>query len=93
MFCRLKINIDFLTEDPSTWEDSGSFLEAKSKVIHLKAVDDSAERAVHLTQQFHGLLTVQEEQKRYISQCVQDHRKTYPNCTKLTFKRKYATSL
>lgn len=92
MFCRLKVNVDFLTEDPSTWEDSASFLEAKSKVIHLKAVNDNAERAVQLTQQFHGLLTVQEEQKQYLLQCVQEHRQIYPNCSKTTLKKKFAAT-
>lgn len=90
MFDRLKINTRFLAEDPSTWAGSESFLAAKSKVIHLKAVNDSAERAVNLMQQFHGLLTVQEEQKQYLLQCVEEHRKMYPNCTKTSLKRKFA---
>jgi hypothetical protein len=37
-------------------------LKAKSKVTFLKAVNDTAERAVKLMQDFHGLVTAEEEQ-------------------------------
>lgn len=89
MFTRLKLNSSFLCESPSTWENSASFAEAKATVFCLKAVNDTAERAVKLVQDFNGLITAVEEQKQFLLKCVQEHRKLYPDCKKVTLKRKY----
>lgn len=64
-------------------------MEAKHTVSLIKAVNDTAERAVKLMQDFHGLITVKEEQKQYLLRCVQEHREKYPDCKKDTLKRKY----
>ncbi|GBO42023.1 hypothetical protein AVEN_137752-1 [Araneus ventricosus] len=48
-----------------------------------------SERGVKLMQDFNGLLTVDEEQKQFLLQCVEDHRKQYPDCKKATLKRKF----
>ncbi|GBM17300.1 hypothetical protein AVEN_237287-1 [Araneus ventricosus] len=48
-----------------------------------------AERGVKLMQDFNGLLTVDEEQKQFLLQCVEVHRKQYPDCKKATLKRKF----
>lgn len=89
MFPRLQIDDSFLQESPSSWESNASFLEGKERVLMLKAVNDTAERAVKLTQDFHRSITVEEEQKQYLLRCVQEHRKVYPDCKKKTLKRKY----
>lgn len=62
-------------ECPTSWPVNASFQHAKMKVQLLKAVNDTAERAVKLMQDFHGLITVDEEQKQYVIRCVQEHRK------------------
>ncbi|XP_049304099.1 uncharacterized protein LOC125776378 [Bactrocera dorsalis] len=63
LFNRLKIVDDsFLNESPTTWPNNASFQNAKKKVYTLRAVNDTAERAVKLMQDFHGLITVDEEQ-------------------------------
>lgn len=54
-----------------------------------RAVNDTAERAVKLMQDFHGLITVEEEQKQFLLRCVKEHRRLYPDCKKDTLKRKY----
>lgn len=89
LFSRLKIENSFLQERVSSWEESAVFVEAKSKIFSLKAVNDTAERAVKLMQDFHGLITADEEQKQFLLRCVQEHRKLYPDCKKETLKRKY----
>ena len=52
----------------------------------MKAVNDAAERAVKLMQNFHGKIMAKEQQKQYLSCCVQEHRKLYPHCRKETLK-------
>ncbi|GBN80676.1 hypothetical protein AVEN_178285-1 [Araneus ventricosus] len=47
------------------------------------------EKIMKLYNHFNGLLTVDEEQQQFLLQCVEDHRKQYPNCKKATLKRKY----
>lgn len=89
MFDRLKIDDSFLHECPTMWSNNASFQEARKKVSTLRAVNDTAERAVKLMQDFHGLITVEEEQKQFLLRCVQEHRKIYPDCKKQTLKRKF----
>lgn len=88
LFRRLQIDDSFLNKNPSSWSDDESFQKAKRKLLSLKAVNDTAERAVKLMQDFHGLITVQEEQKQFLFRCVQEHRQVYPDCKKQTLKRK-----
>lgn len=89
LFLRLKIDSSFLQESVSTWKQNEAFLEAKAKVSCLKAINDVAERAVKLMQDFHGKITASEEQKQFLLRNVQEHRKLYPDCKKETLKRKY----
>lgn len=89
LFSRLHIDATFLNECPSTWESNPLFINIREKLQMLKAVNDTAERGVKLMQDYHGLLTTDEEQKQFVLRCVQDHRKMYPDCKKETLKRKY----
>lgn len=90
LFNRLKIDDSFLNKSPSSWSSDDTFQKAKMKLLTLRAVNDTAERAVKLMQDFHGLITVEEEQKQFLLRCVQEHRKVYPDCKKLTLKRKFS---
>ena len=67
-----------------------NFGGSKNKFFSLKAVNDTAERAVKLIQDFHGKITAKEEQKQYLVCCVQEHGKLYTDCKKETLKRKYS---
>nr|CAH7759053.1 unnamed protein product [Callosobruchus chinensis]CAH7764646.1 unnamed protein product [Callosobruchus chinensis] len=89
LFSRLKIDINFLKKPVSTWYEDVTYLQAKRRVLSLRAVNDTAERAVKLIQDFHGLVTAKEEQKQFLLRCVQEHRNLYPDCKKKTLKRKY----
>lgn len=89
LFSRLKIDENFLKKPISTWEEDVAYLQAKRKVLSLRVVNDTAERAVKLMQDFHGLITAKEEQKQFLLRCVQEHRNLYPDCKKETLKRKY----
>ena len=50
----------------------------------MRVVNDTAERAVKLMQDFNGLITAEEEQKQFLLRCVQEHRKLYQDCKKKT---------
>nr|CAH7722161.1 unnamed protein product [Callosobruchus chinensis] len=79
LFSRLKIDINFLKKPVSTWYEDVTYLQAKRRVLSLRAVNDTAERAVKLIQDFHGLVTAREEQKQFLLRCVQEHRNLYPD--------------
>lgn len=93
MFERLHLKTDFLQQCPSTWNSNSSFQDAKNILKTIKPVNDAAERSVKLMQDFHGQLTIDEEQKQFVLRCVQDTRQTYPNCKKETLKTKYPKDL
>ena len=73
LFSRLNIDMSFLQESVSSWEQNATFVDAKKKVFSLKTVNDTAERAVKLTQDFHRKITAKEEQKQCLLRCVQEH--------------------
>ena len=78
LFTALELNIDFLYEHRSAWDALDSFREARVRVMSLKVVNDAAERSVALIQSFNAVLTNQEEQKQFLLQAVEKHRKNFP---------------
>ncbi|XP_047041337.1 uncharacterized protein LOC124645580, partial [Helicoverpa zea] len=74
---RLQIDDSFLREDVSSWGDNPAFLEARRRLSRLKVVNDTAERAVKLMQDYNGLITAEEEQNQFLLRCVQEHRNLY----------------
>lgn len=87
LFSRFKINEGFLKNDPKSWETNTDFVNAKNIINSLTIINDTAERAVKLMDDFNESLTLNEEQKQYVLLCVQQHRKTYPNCKKSTLQQ------
>jgi hypothetical protein len=78
----LHLDTSFLDEDVETWKDLPSFNAAKGIVQNLRVVNDTAERGIALASTFNSLLTTQEDQKQYLLQVVEDHRKRYPKAAK-----------
>ena len=78
----LGFNTDFLTEDPDNWLNREDFLQSKTYVNSLAVVNDRAERAVKLMQDFNCSITTNEEQKQYLLQVVSSHRAKYPEARK-----------
>ena len=81
----LNLNTDFLSQDVESWPENVSFQEAKKVVQSLKVVNDSAERAIALATNFNLSLTRREEEKQYLYQVLEGHRKQFPNANKSTF--------
>lgn len=84
LFEALKLRSEFLTVDPSEWDNRADYREALNVVESLKVVNDSAERAVALMQKFNSILTKNEDQKQYILQVVERHQDKFPNSLKKT---------
>ncbi|CAG9792723.1 unnamed protein product [Diatraea saccharalis] len=66
-----------------------SRLQINDSFLGEDVVNDTAERAVKLMQDFNGLITAEEEQKQFLLRCVQEHRNLYPDCKKSTLKTSY----
>ena len=84
LFTALGITTDFVQQHPSTWNTNNSFQEARCRISNLKVVNDAAERGVSLIQSFNAVITNQEEQKQYLLQVAEKHRKVYPDANKHT---------
>ena len=73
---------DFMQKDPSEWEQHQDYIKNKALVRWIKVVNDLAERGVALMQEFSGSLTRNEEQKHYLLQLVESHRRQFAAPTK-----------
>ena len=78
----LKINRDFLNEDPEDWKDNSSFEEGMKKVSNLPVINDVAERGVKLIENFNGRHTKKDEQLQFLLGIVSEDHKMFPSSTK-----------
>ena len=53
-----------------------------SIVCGLNVINDAAQRGVALTQSFNSSITTDEEQKQFLLQIVEEHRRSLPNLNK-----------
>lgn len=81
-FQRFEISRNFLLEAPDLWADDEEFLQGLRIVNKLAVVNDSAERAVKLMEDYNKVLTRDEQQKQFLLQVVSDYRKKFPSHTK-----------
>lgn len=81
-FNRYCIPTDFLKKDPGEWENDKSYKIGLEIVGKLEVVNDTAERAVKLMEDYNQILSRDEEEKQFIMQIVADYRKQYPNANK-----------
>jgi hypothetical protein len=80
----LKFDISFFDEDVEKWEELQSYQNAKLIAKSLKVVNDGAERAIALATTFNSSITKKEEQKQYLFQVIESHRKRFPDAKKKT---------
>lgn len=76
---------DFLLEDPEKWEENISYKECLTVFKNLWVVNDAAERAVSLSEQYSNILSKDKQTKQNILQVVTNERKTYPQYRKTDF--------
>jgi hypothetical protein len=74
----LPLKLDFLQDDPETWDRNPMYREAKAIINNLTVVNDNAERGVALIQEFNSHHTRDEDQLQFLLQVVTDHRKRFP---------------
>lgn len=78
LFERFKISTAFLEKDVSNWSNDDDFRNAQSKLRNVSATNDNAERGVALISEFNDKITKDEEQKQYLLQIINQHRKSIP---------------
>ena len=76
-FEKMKISTEFLRLDPLHWQSSEAYLQAQQVVKGISVVNDHAERAVSLIQQFNRTLTHDEDQLQFLLQVVAKHRREF----------------
>ena len=82
LFDILDLDAGFLDEDPGQWGDDERFRAATLRVRALSVTNDFSERAVALFQGFNLALTRDEEQKQFLVQVVERHRRQHPDARK-----------
>ncbi|KAG0713937.1 hypothetical protein GWK47_015098 [Chionoecetes opilio] len=80
----LGLDAGLLAVDPTASPDNAGYTAAASCVKELRTVNDFAERGVSLMQDFNLALTKNEEQRQFLLQVVEEHRRKYPNVRKST---------
>lgn len=73
---------DWLLLPPKHWAKCNSYNKAAVFVKNCKVVNDLSERAIKLITDFASTLTKDEEQRQFILQVVEKHRKDVPDFTK-----------
>jgi len=77
-----KLPTDFLSTDPDTWELQESYSLAKCRLEALKVVNDTAERAVALIQEYNKTLTKDEDDLQFLLQVVADYQQRHLTANK-----------
>lgn len=72
----LDLQEEFFDHDPSDWGRLESYKRNQEVARSVKVVNDLAERGVALIQEFNSSLTRNEEQKQFLLQVIEEHRKT-----------------
>lgn len=88
-FKRFNIDSAFLTTDPSLWSMNKSYQNGLEIVKNLTVVNDVAERAVHLVEEYNNILTNDNDQKQYILQILTEYRKVFPDARKQTVMKNF----
>jgi len=78
----LELSEDFLQNDTSEWGLIPTYQRSPEVAQSVKVVNDLAERGVTLVQEFNSSLTRNEEQRQFLLQVVEEHRKLFSAPTK-----------
>jgi len=86
LFNLLNIESGWLSVPPAQWKTVDDFQQADTFVRHVKVVNDLSERAMKLITDFASTITKDEEQRQFLLQTVEAHRRRVPDFTKETLK-------
>lgn len=77
-----------MNSDVATWKENENFQLGLQIANDLQVVNDTAERAVHMTEEYSGILTKNEIQRQYLFQEVTEHRKDCPDVNKASLVKR-----
>ena len=92
IFTTLGIEPSFFEVDPIEWHVRDDYKKAQESVRILKVVNDNAERAIALIQNFNNHLTKNENQLQYLLQVIERHREKFPKATKMQISKNLSRS-
>ena len=75
---------NFLEVDPADWPERQDYQLARRRAESLKVVNDFAEWGVALIQSYSAILTKDEEQRQFLLQVIEEHRRRFPDVRKST---------
>lgn len=81
LFIKLNLSDSFLALPPQDWCHDEGYCRAREQVKALLVVNDTAERAVKLFEEYNSLITKDEEEKQLLLQLVEANRKAIPTET------------
>lgn len=84
VFHVLDMKGEWLKERPETWSERAEYAALCEYISGLKVTNDTAERGVQIIQHFARTVTKDEADLQWLLQCVEDHRKKYPDFRKST---------
>jgi hypothetical protein len=84
LFSVLDVATDWLSKPAVDWSSDSAFLVAERFVRSVKVVNDAAERGVKLISDFATIVTTDPEQRAWLLQGVEHHRKLFPTFDKKT---------
>ena len=91
-FDRFSIKTEFLDYDCDTWKKREDYTEGLNIVKNQRVVNDAAERAVHLAEDYIKInLVKKEDQVQYLLQVVSEFKKDFPDSNKKTLLMKLKT--
>ena len=88
-FKKFNINDSFLKLEVEKWHQNDCYLQGLEVAKNIKVVNDIAERAVQLTQEYINVLARDEDQKQYLLQVIKEYKKEYPQPTKECLTKKF----
>lgn len=91
-FERFDINDSFLEIDPVHWPEDENYQYGLKTVTELRIVNDAAERAVHLFDEYRSIITHNEDQKQFVVQLVSEFRKAFPDAKKGTVVNEFQST-
>lgn len=77
---------DWLSKPVKSWPTDEGYIEMLDHILHLKIVNDIAERGVKLVDDYSGSITTDEDQKQCVYHVVEEHRRIVDKVTKEKMK-------
>ena len=84
LFHVLGVQAEWLNERPEHWSENAEYVEMCRYVSCLKVTNDTAERGVQIIQHFVRTVTKDEADLQWLLQCVEEHRRKFPDFRKST---------